>query len=206
MKINYVLGGLAMAVVLALGGEAVAQEKFASPVIAIVDVQLLMRESVAAKKVLEQASKYSAAYQQEFSPEEAKIREAEKELAGQANLVSAEAFKEKRAAFETRANEFVHRVQLRRQSLDQATSKAMGQVVSAVNKLVSDVAGQVGANLVLQRTQVEFFDSKLDITKPVLERLNATVKEVKFPDPVKDIQAKAGNKGAPAPAAAPAKK
>jgi outer membrane protein len=207
MKIAYVLGGVAMAAVLAFGGEASAQEKFPTPVVAIVDVQHLMRESVAAKRVKEQANKYNAAYQQEFAPEETKIREAEKELAGQANLVSAEAFKEKRMAFETKANDFVRRVQVRRQNLDQAAAQAMGQVGNAMSKLIAETASQVGANIVLQRTQVEFFDPKLDITPTVLTKLNATLKEVKFPDPVKEVQAKNEKKGAAAPAApAPAKK
>lgn len=170
-----------------------------APVIAVVDLQAVMREAKAPQGVIGYRNKLDTQYQQEFAAEEKKLAETDQDLARQRSVLSPEAFGEKLRAFQAQANDFAQRAQTRKRNLERAFGIAMGQVAQGVNKVIAQIATEKGYNLVLPRQQVEFFDLRLDITKEVIERTNATVKEVNFPDPTKEFDAsgKATGKDAP---------
>lgn len=170
-----------------------------APLIAIVDLQAVMREAKAPQGVINYRNKLDSQYQQEFATEEKKLAETDQDLARQRSVLAPEAFGEKLRAFQAQANDFAQRAQTRKRNLERAFGVAMGQVAQGVNKVIAQIASEKGYNLVLPRQQVEFYDTRLDITKEVIERTNATVKEVNFPDPTKDFDASGKAVGKEAP-------
>lgn len=170
-----------------------------NPAVIVIDVQEVMRDAKATKGIIEHRDKLTQQYLNEFSAEENKLRSAEQELVKQQTTLSPEAFNEKRVAFEKQAAEFSRKVQIRRRNLDIAFNTAMAQVAGSMEKVIKDIAAEQKANIVIPRSQLLFFDAKMDFSKQALDKLNAAVKEVTFPDPTKDLAA--GNKGdAKAPA------
>jgi Skp family chaperone for outer membrane proteins len=180
---------------------AVAQS-LPQPKIAVVDVQAIMSEAKSSQGVMAQRTKMAESYQQEFAAEETKLREEEQALVAQRNVLSPEVFAEKRKAFEAKGNDFARRAAQRRHNLDQAYNLAMSQIVTQLNNALREISNELGANLVLSRSQVEYFDPSMDITKKALDKLNISVKEVIFPDPTKmgdgTGKEKAADKKAPA--------
>ena len=197
LRVSAVAGFLAMGFV----SSSVGAQAISNPVVIVIDVQEVMRDAKATKGIVEYRDKLTQQYLNEFSAEENKLRNAEQELVKQQSTLSPEAFGEKRREFETQAGEFSRKVQTRRRNLDIAFNTAMTQVAEAMDKVVRDIAVEHKANLVLPRSQLLFFDTKMDFSKQALEKLNVAVKEVTFPDPAKDMEPKKdGAKGA-APAA-----
>lgn len=172
---------------------AAAAEKMPAPSIMVIDIQKIINESRATKTIMSQRDKFSQTYQQEFAAEEGKLAAERKALDDQRTVLSPEAFADKQKAFNTKAADFGRRVQIRGANLNESVNNAMGQVLTHLNKIIREMAGEFGANLVMNRNQVEYFDPGMDKTAIAAERLNTTMKEVTFLDPVKmgEAQAKA---------------
>src|SRR5688500_16951311 len=96
------LGFAAIATVLCLlaGQPRSALAELPAPVIAVVDVQYILQESVASKNIQKQLDAQRQTYQNEISKQEEKLRAAEQELNQQRSNLSADAFSQKRREFE----------------------------------------------------------------------------------------------------------
>lgn len=184
------LGGLLLAAVLLASGPASAQEKqksapapIPSAVIAVIDVQGILRDASAAKDIRVQRDKYAQTYQAEVSKEENALREADQELARQRALLSPEAFVEKRRALEQRLADFQRTVQAKRRALDEAYGAAMDVLYRELISISTEVAQQRGANLVIAKSQIFLHDPAMEVTAAAIERLNRKLPKVKFPEP-----------------------
>jgi Skp family chaperone for outer membrane proteins len=164
-------------------GWAQGDGKLPVPVVAVVDIQLVLRDANAAKDVRTQRDKYLQSYQNEFAKDEERLRQADQELARQRSVLAAEAFTAKRQAFEQQVAEFQRKVQSRRRGLDRAYNTAMNQLQDALIKVTDELAQEKGANLILLKSQTFLLDPKMEITASAIERLNKRMPTIKFPEP-----------------------
>lgn len=207
MRVSFIAPALLAGLLSAIAATSAVAQALPAPKVAVVDVQAILSEAKSAQGVMAQRTKMAETYQQEFAAEETKLREEEQSLATQRTVLSPEAFTEKRKAFEVKGNDFARRAAVRRHNLDQAYNMAMSQIVTQLNNVLREIATETGANLILSRGQVEYFDPGMDITKKALDKLNTTVKEVIFPDPTKmGDGSKPADKDKKAPAAKDASK
>lgn len=192
------LAGCMFAALAAFTTPVLAGEAVSNPVVVVVDVESVMQESSAAKGVIAQRDKYQEQFQGEISREEQSLRSTKQELDQQRQKMSPEAFAEKARAFDQKVAEFERKVVLRRRALDRSYVTAMGQVQENMLAAANELAQAKGANLVLPRSTVLFFDEKMNISKEILDALNKRLPSVEFPTP-KLEEAAQGN-GAPAAA------
>jgi len=169
--------------VIAIGlGWAQAQPALAdgkTPTIGVVDVQVILQRSEAAKSVQQAIEGYRQSLAKEFSGREEKLREAEEELGRQRQALSAEAFAKKRREFEQKVAEYQRDVQTRQRSIDQSINEAMGTIQKTLVDVVKSVAEDQGVTLVLSGQQVVWLaDKSLDLTPPVLDDLNKRLPRV----------------------------
>jgi Skp family chaperone for outer membrane proteins len=178
------------AMALAPGADAA---KLQPAVIAYLDSQKILRESIAAASIRKQIDAYRVTYRSEVAESEKRLRKEEAELTRQRPILSVEAFAVKRRGFEDSIASVQRIVQNRTRMLDRSFSVAMRQVDSAIRKIVSGLASEYGFNIVLERRQILFAHRDLDITKVVLEKLNATLPDIKVPVPTGKPTAPAKN-------------
>ncbi len=180
------LAGAAL-VSIAVAGPVQAQDtpQLPAPVIIVIDLQEVVKDSAAGKAILAQRDKYLQQYQAEFGKEEQGLREAEQELARQRTVLSPEAFAEKRRGFEQQVIELQRKAQERRKDLEEAFGKAMSQLNQAVVKVSDEIAQQYGANMVLGKNQVFLHDPKMEVTLAAIKRLDEVLPSVEFPVPGK---------------------
>lgn len=161
---------------------AAAEEKAAAPAkvpsMAIVDVQMILTESSAAKNIQKQLQEKRDALQKEFAQYEEKLRASEKALAGEKSKLDEAAFKAKRAEFEKSLVETQGLVQKKKRDLEQAVLDSTGVLREALLKIVAEISNEKKFDIVLTRQNVVIADKSLDITNQVLEKLNATLTEV----------------------------
>lgn len=163
---------------------AATDGKFPPAVVAVVDVQQIMRDSEAAKSVRAQLADKRTEYQKVVTADEQKLREAEKTLSDQKSKLSAQDFAAKRTEFEQKIRATQQSVQERARTLDTAFNGALEDIKKALGQVVADEAAKHGASVVIDRGQLLIVESSLDITKPVLEALNKSLPkvQVKVPD------------------------
>lgn len=152
--------------------------KLSSPVIAIVDVQRILQESLASKSAQKQLEAQRSKFQNEIGKEENSLRHAEQELSAQRSQLSAQVYSEREQQLRQRFLTVENHVQSRRKVLDQTYTDSMNAVRSALLSVVESVARERGANLAIVKQQALWTDQPLDITDEVLKRLDEKVPKV----------------------------
>ena len=153
--------------------------------IAVIDINLIIRDALAFNAIREQISKYRKVFQAEIQKEEEALRNANQELARQRTLLSAEAFSEKRRDFEKRVAGVQRLVQQRKQNLDRSQGAAMGKIQKRLNEIVTVFALEQDISLILRKDQTILAAKGLRATKVVLDRLNAAMPTIKVAAPAK---------------------
>lgn len=156
---------------------ATAQE-IAAPVIVIVDVQQILRESMVGKNVQTQMTQRTDRYTKEVSSQENELRRTQDELERQRTVISAEAFNAKMRDFQQRYDALDHGVQATRQALQQAYNDAMTKVENTALQIIADLATERKANLVITKAAVLFTAQGLDISQEVIRRLDEKLPNV----------------------------
>ncbi len=172
------LGTSVLATGLVLSSPQPARAELKAPTIAVVDVQKILQESTAAQGVQKAIEAQRETYQKEISSLEEKLRTAEAELRKQQTILSADAFAGKRRDFEKQVADVQRTVQTRKRALDGALTDSMNQVQKTMVDIITEVAKEQGANVVLARHQVVLVETNLDVTDVVLDRLNKKLPKV----------------------------
>lgn len=162
--------------------------------LAVIDVQRILQESLAARSVQKQLEGQRAKFQAEISSREQELHAANEELkalrdkggdaAAQAGLEQREQqLRERFIAIE-------RDVQGKRHALDEAFASSMGVVRGSLLQVVQERATADGFSAVLLKPQLLWHDPALDITTTVLQRLNERLQDVPVKiEPPPDITA-----------------
>lgn len=161
-----------------LAGAPLAAQEIAAPVIVIVDVQEILRDSLVAKNVQAQMTQQTDRYTKEVADQENELRRTQDELERQRTVLSPDAFNAKMRDFQQRYDTLDHGVQATRQALQQAYNDAMTKVENTALQIISDIAGERKANLVVTKAAVLFTAEGLDITQEVIRRLDEKLPSV----------------------------
>ncbi len=154
-----------------------------NPVIAVVDIDRIMRESMAARGVHDEGDKYQKQLGELNSKAEAQLRQVQQTLEQQRKTLSQDAFADKYREFEQQYNDLQRLELKRRQAFDRSFSAAMSKVQQAMVDATHDIALQRRANVVLVRQLVLFFDDRMDITGQIIDVMNQRLPSVEFPPP-----------------------
>lgn len=148
--------------------------------IAVVDVQEIIKESTAAKNIRDQIEKKRTAYQAEINKRETDLNKKHQELSKQQSVLSKEAFDKKLQDFDTKVSEVQRDVQDKRAKLDQAYMNAVTEIQQSVEAIISDIAAEKGFLLAVPTSQILYAKENLDISDEVLKRLNQRLTKVNF--------------------------
>ena len=169
--------GLAPLIVLVLlsfqGYSPIAKaQDFEPAVIAIVEIQAIMRDAAAAKSIQAQIEARRSQYQAEISAEEGRLREFEQELARQRSVLSPDAYAKRRREFEGDVAAVQRIVVDRRRELDQAYAGGVQQLQLEISNIIAEIAAERGITLVIPEAQTLFVDDNIRISREVLQRLD----------------------------------
>lgn len=176
-------GLLIFSLLLGMSWQATAADTSASgnlpkPVIAIVDVQRILQESLAAKSVQKQLEMQRSKFQTEIEKEENGLRQTEQDLSKAHDKMPSNVYAEREQQLRQRFLAVERHVQARRKVLDQAFTDSMNTVRSNLLEIVGAVSHERGVNLVIIKQQALWADQPLDVTDEVLSRLNKKISQV----------------------------
>jgi Skp family chaperone for outer membrane proteins len=154
----------------------------------------MVRQQIEAKR---------AEYAKEISHQEDELRKERDTLQRQQASLSQEALNAKGREFQGKVNDLDRTVQSKRQALEKSNADALEKIQQSMLKIITGIAKDRKANLVLQRSELVLFDQQFDVTDQVLQKLDEEMPTmtVTFVEP-----APVTPTPAPTPAKAPAKK
>ena len=161
-------------------GVPAAGEDASGPVIAVIDMQRILRESLAVSQMQRKIEELRQAYQAEFRERDRELRQNDQELARQRSNLSADDFAQKRQEMERKVAEVQRGVQQRRRSLDRIFGQGMSKVREALIAIVNEVAAERNIDVVLAKSTVVAVKQELDITAEVLARLDSSLPRIDF--------------------------
>lgn len=153
------------------------------PVVMVIDTARIMGEAQAMKAIRDQIDQLRGSYQSEIKKEEDELRRADQEMAQQRQVLSPEAFNQRRQDLQQRAAALQVKARTRRSQLDQALRDAVQEVRARLLKIVEAVAQRHGANIVVQKSDLVYADSRTEFTDEVLRQLNAELSTVRVEAP-----------------------
>lgn len=149
-------------------------------VIAILDVEHILRESQAAVALRQEIDKQRQAHQSTLREQENALRTADQELARQRTVLSAEAFAAKRKELQEQANSLQQEFVSRQQEMEALFGRGIRQVRQALAEVSKEIADERGINLILLKATIVLASRELDITEEALQRLNERLPSVDF--------------------------
>lgn len=174
MKIQFYIRTIIAVIALSTASMAQAEDTK----IAVVDVQQIVRNSLAAKDIAAQMEKKRLSYQSEITKQEEDLKKKDQDLSKQRGVLAPDAFDQKVKEFKTQAAEVQRNVQQRRSELDHAYSNALGVIQKSVYDIISKLSEERGFAIAIPTSQILFAKKDLDISDEVLKRLNAQLPKV----------------------------
>jgi len=148
--------------------------------IAIVDVQLVLDNSVAVKHLRESIDKISEQFSKELSAKEIEFKQMESELVKKRETLKPEQFDNDVEGFYKQLSAFQHDTQKKKEKLERAHSEAIESIHGNTIKIVHEIAKERGFTLALPMSQTLYSEEALNITTEVIKRLNQKITEVQL--------------------------
>ncbi len=150
--------------------------------IAVLNIQEIMRDSLAAKSIRKKLEQKQKEFQNEMAKKEQSLQAKERELAKQRTVLSPDEFEKKVKEFREQATKAQREVQNKRAKLDKAFADALAKIQKSVINIVEKMSKEKGFSAVLPTSQLLYASPDLDITAEVLQQLNKQLPnvEVKF--------------------------
>jgi len=147
-------------------------------VIAVLDVQLVMRRAAAAKGINTAMEARRKAFEEEIAAEREVLKVEEQKLRKQGTILSPEAMNEKRRVLENKISDLRRKAEQRRGILNRAFTGATRKLRSEIAKVLAEIMSERKITLTLARKAVLVFDQRLSVTDEVLKRLDENMPNV----------------------------
>ena len=152
-------------------------------VIAILDMERILRDSKATTTLRQEIDKQRQVHQTTLREQEQALRSADQELARQRAVLSAEAFATKRKELQEQANRLQQEFVSRQTEMEQLFGRGVSQVRQALAEVAKEIADEQGINLILLKATIVLASRELDITEEALKRLDERLPAVDVTPP-----------------------
>ena len=150
------------------------------PVIAVLDVQQVLRRAVAAKRIRKVMEARRKNFEEEISEERLQLQGEENQLRKQSTILSPEAMNNKRRVLENKVSDLRRKAEQKRGILNRAFNGATRELRQEIAKVLADLMKERNITITLARKAVLVFDQRLSVTEEVLKRLDKNLPNVKI--------------------------
>ncbi len=153
---------------------------YAQTNIAVVDVDAIMSQSLAAKSVKKQVEKKRDSFLSDVKKEEDKLRKEMKSLETQRAKMPKDEFIEKAKEFEKRRLDARNEIQKKKAKLDKSYSVAMNTILKAIFDVCEIIAKEEKIDLIITKQNIIVGSKSLNITDKVMKRMNKKLPDLKL--------------------------
>jgi Skp family chaperone for outer membrane proteins len=138
----------------------------------VIDRHRVLTESKVGKTINAQLQAKATSYDKSFAQEEQELISQQQELQRQQTILAQDAFAAKAKDFEQKVTDGRRKVQASKIELQRGQNSAETAVMREILQILSDIAKERSANLVLDSAVVVMFDNAYDVTDEVIKRLD----------------------------------
>ena len=146
--------------------------------IAVVDMQKIVGQSLAAVKVREFIENKKQEFSSELKKEEEDLKKLQEDLANQRSIMPPDEFTELEGNFRKRVEGLQQMVAERNQLLEEILSKSVQVIQLEAIKIITDIGKEKGLALTLDTSTVVIAANSINISNSVIELLNINLPEV----------------------------
>ena len=146
--------------------------------IAVVDMQKIVGQSLAAVKVREFIENKKQEFTSELKNEEEELKKLQEDLANQRSIMPPDEFTELEGNFRKRVEALQQMVAERNQLLEEILSKSVQVIQLEAIKIITDIGKEKGLALTLDTSSVVIAANSINISNSVIELLNINLPEV----------------------------
>jgi Skp family chaperone for outer membrane proteins len=150
------------------------------PVIAVLDVQQVLRRAVAAKRIRKVMEARRKKFEEEISEERLQLKGEENQFRKQSTILSPEATNNKRRVLENKVSDLRRKAEQKRGILNRAFNGATRELRQEIAKVLADLMKERNITITLARKAVLVFDQRLNVTEEVLKRLDKSLPNLKI--------------------------
>jgi outer membrane protein len=154
-----------------------AQQNF---VMLVVDPQQIIAESKAGKSISQQMDQHRQTFMKEMAQSETSLNQQRDELQRQTAVLSKEAVDQRLRDFQAKVDDLRRNADSKQRTLQYSWSLALNDIERNIVQVVSEIATERKASLVLSKQAAVIVDKNLDITPEVLQRLDQRLPSVAF--------------------------
>ncbi|MDC0473175.1 OmpH family outer membrane protein [Pelagibacteraceae bacterium] len=143
-----------------------------------IDFTKVLNQSIAGKKAQEDLRKKFDQENQKFTKIEKVIREEEKTLINQKKLITPEEYKKKVQALRKKVDSLQKNKQKSLNNLTKSKNNAKTQLLKSLNPIIKKYMEDNKIRVVLDKKSILLADTKLEITKQVIDILNKELKSL----------------------------
>ncbi|WP_415237489.1 OmpH family outer membrane protein [Sneathiella sp.] len=146
--------------------------------IAVLDLGAVLSKSKAMKDADMKISAMEKNFKAKNEIAQNKLREEEQQIAQQRAILAPDVFVKKRDAFRKKAADFNRNARLKLRQFALTRSDTVKKIEKTMEPIVSKIAKSVGATMIVEKKQILFGETKLEITDLVVADLNAKLPSV----------------------------
>jgi len=146
--------------------------------IAVVDMQRIVGQSLAAVKVREFIENKKEEFGAELNKEEQELKSIQEDLASQRSIMPPDEFTELEGSFRKRVEALQKMVAERNQLLEQMLSQSVQVIQLEAIKIITEIGKEKGLALTLDTSSVVIAANSINISSSVIELLNINLPEV----------------------------
>ena len=173
-----------------------------TPVIGVVDVQEIQRDSAAFNQVREEIERRRQKLNEDLQREQNSWREQQQQLANQRAGTPPEQLRQRERDLQDRITESQRIFRERSRAIEQVAQGALVEIEQALATVIRQVAASRSVNMVLPRPLVIYNEPPFDLTSEVSQQFNRALRSVSIP--AESAVPAAGEAAASAPNARPA--
>ena len=151
-----------------------------SELIAFLDMDFIMNKSKAGVQITEELSKNHKVNIEKFKKQEDALKEEEKKIIAQKNILEKTEFEKKIVTLREKANKY--RIE-RRNIIDNLTKKkiqATAKLLDQIRPILAEYSADKSISLIIEKKNIIIGKSELDITKDVLSIVDKKISKIKI--------------------------
>ena len=147
--------------------------------IAIVDLNLILSESKAAKNATKQFEAIQKSTEDEIIASDKKMLDERNKLIEQQSVIAPEAFELKATDYEKKLQGYQSDKQNKLRKLEGVLQKARNEILENVKPILEDLSKELGVTVILEKNSVLLSANNMDITDSVIKKLNKKLPKIK---------------------------
>jgi Skp family chaperone for outer membrane proteins len=179
IKINKKIYTITLLILIFVSFNVLANENYPNTSIAIVDLNLILSDSKAAKNATKQFEVIQKDTEDEIIASDKKMLEERNKLIEQQSIVAPESFELKAKDYENKLQNYQIEKQNKLRKLEGVLQSARNEILEKVKPILEELSKEIGVTVILEKNSVLLSATNMDITDDVIKRLNKELPKIK---------------------------